>query len=148
MEAWRDELYHYGVRGMKWKHKKEQKSATADALREKANINQVYGNYEVALGRDRDRKSLNYSKQYNKKTARLIRTAKALERGKRSQAPRVKNDGLEERGIGLYRRGKVSGTTARGSSKSSKGLTSSGRYSGARSKRKERAAKYVKRVLA
>lgn len=31
MEPWRDELYHYGIRGMKWK---KHKSALANAHRE------------------------------------------------------------------------------------------------------------------
>lgn len=45
MEAWRDELYHYGVKGMRWKNRKEFDKVVTDTMR---------GNY--GNGADRQRK--------------------------------------------------------------------------------------------
>ena len=156
MEAWRDELYHYGVRGMKWKHKKGTGSALADVKRRQG-INSLDSSSDRATARDTEWGSNHPSglsgddrlwiKKQNKIRARSETSAKAVERFRR---PGMRTKGtpadIADEGVGLYRRGKVSGTTARRRSVRGNGLTSSGTYSGARSKRKA-IVKRVKRVL-
>lgn len=105
MENWKDELYHYGVRGMKWK--KHNKSALVNAHREKAYNDRIYGAYEAASGRDWDRRGVNFAHKENQRAHLHETTARALESGKRFQAPRVKNAWSVDRGTGLFRRGKA-----------------------------------------
>ena len=138
MEAWRDELYHYGVRGMKWKHKKASGSAIAKDLRSDA----------LELANDRSyMDDKRYRKWSQNKERRLVNTARAVEKGRNAPRRKTSDVGVMERGQGLYRRGVVSGTTARRRSTRSNAVASnSGTYSGRRS-RKAKAAKYVKRVL-
>lgn len=145
MEAWKDELYHYGVRGMKWKNKKEGSgSALANAHMQYGTNQALYGAREVAAGRDYDRQSVNYARGYQQKNARAQSTARAIASGRRPGS-RVKNDGLATTGIGLHRRGSGLGTRV-GTGNATR-RASSGKYSGAQSPRKRRVAKYVKRAL-
>jgi len=146
MEPWREELYHYGVRGMKWKN---HKSALANAHREQAYNDRVYGAMEATYGRDFDRKSVNYAKQENRKAYAHETTARAIENGR--PGSRVKrfdySSSDSTKGKGLYRREK-SGSNAGYASGKERQKDRKFRSSGTKKvSTKKRGALYVKRVL-
>ena len=84
-----NELYHHGVKGMKWGHRKARPRATSDgsALRSykraKANLRQAYGNkvikdndYDIAYGNSQKLKN-QFGKNNRDNNAELVRTAEA-----------------------------------------------------------------------
>ena len=161
MELLKEELYHYGVRGMKWRHRKASGSALAKQHRAYGVAN-LDSSQEIASSRGTEYGSKHPSglsgedrlwiKKQNKRNAQRQTTARAIERKKGAakyvNGSRPKSPGADVYdGTGLYRRGKVSGTTARRSSKSSRGLQSAS-YDKTRSRaKKARVTKFVKRVL-
>ena len=136
MEAWKEELYHYGVRGMKWRHKK--RSALAKEFVGDAN--------DVVIDRDY-RDSKKYKRWSMQKERAYRNTAKAIENGRPAPRRKFQTDFRPSSASTLKKRGPVSGTTARGKSKSSSGLQS-GTYDKTRARaKKKRVTKFVKRVL-
>jgi hypothetical protein len=154
MEAWKDELYHYGVRGMKWKNKKKNGSAIAKQIR-KDGISNLDSAMERASARGTEWGSKHPSglsgddrlwiKQMNKQNAKARNTARAIEKGRPSVRAR-RNLDLAEQGKGLFRRGSGLKTDKPASGGYNRKKPSSAQTSFRRT-RKDRAAKYVKRVL-
>lgn len=79
MEAWKDELYHYGVKGMKWRHRKGMSQQELEARAAEANYRRtqpmvrdvIKGNYGNEADRQR-RLGVNYYNVQRQVNRRLL----------------------------------------------------------------------------
>ena len=90
MEAWRDELYHYGVKGMKWRKRKNQMSEAEKQARIDEGARRAHDEAQQAKKEAFDK----YYKEYNKYSYAQKRYEKTKTGGNRraANAAKRKND--------------------------------------------------------